>query len=164
MRAVADAGPLIHISWIGRLDILRLVFDELVAPVAVRDEVLRAGPDMPGAAALRDAFAAGWLTVQPVIDTARVEALRPGLDRGEAEAIVLMREVNADLILLDDGRARHFATQQGLPLTGTVGILRTARDRGLVPAVLPLLSELRLRGFRISAGLVERIRREENRS
>lgn len=46
-------------------------------------------------------------------------------------------------------------------MTGTLGILRTARDRGLVPAVLPLLAELRRLGFRISDELVAEVRREE---
>lgn len=161
MRVVTDAGPLIHISWIDRLDLFPLLFDKVVAPVAVRDEVLRADPDIPGSAALREAFAAGWLTVQPVGDKANVDLLRATLDRGEAEAIVLMRETKADLILLDERRARRYATQQGLSLTGTVGVLRTARDRGLIPAVLPSLVELRRRGFRISAEMEERIRREE---
>ena len=44
-----------------------------MAPLAVRDEVLRAGPEIPGVTAIRDAFAAGWLTVQPVTDRAAVE-------------------------------------------------------------------------------------------
>jgi predicted nucleic acid-binding protein len=55
----------------------------------------------------------------------------------------------------------HDAAQRGLPMTGTLGILRTARDRGLVPAVLPLLAELRRLGFRISDELVAEVRREE---
>ncbi len=161
MRAVTDAGPLIHLSWIGRLDLLPLLFDELVAPVAVRDEALRAPPDIPGVTALRDAFAAGWPAVRPVVDVAAVETLRAGLDQGEAEAIVLMREADADIVLLDERRARQYAAQRGLSMTGTLGILKTARDRGHVPAVLPLLAELRQRGFRIRDELVAEIRREE---
>lgn len=161
MRAVSDAGPLIHLSWIDRLDLLPLLFDEIVTPVAVRDEVLRAGPDIPGATSLREALAAGWPSVRPVRDRAAVEALRAELDHGEAEAIVLMRELDADIVLLDDRRARVYALQLGLSVTGTLGILRAARDRGLLPAVLPLLAELRRRGFRISAELVEQIRQEE---
>lgn len=57
MRAVANAGPLIHLSWIGRLDLLPALFDEVLVPLAVQDEVLHAGPDVLGLAALRAAFA-----------------------------------------------------------------------------------------------------------
>lgn len=161
MRAVSDAGPLIHLSWIDQLDLLRTLFDEVVAPLAVRDEVLRAGPDVPGVAAIRGAFAAGWLTMQPVADPTAVGMLTAELDRGEAEAIVLMREARADVLLLDERRARGHAQREGLPMAGTIGILRLARDRGLVPAVAPLLEELRRRGFRVGAELVERVRRED---
>lgn len=161
MRAVADSGPLIHLSWIDRLGLLPSIFDEVIAPAAVRGEVLRAGSGVPGVVALQRAFSAGWLTAQRVADTARVESLRARLDRGEAEAIVLMEETDADLILIDDRRARHYAAEQGLALTGTIGILQTARARGLIPAVPPLLVELRRLGFRVSVELEDRIRREE---
>ncbi|HLB12979.1 MAG TPA: DUF3368 domain-containing protein, partial [Dehalococcoidia bacterium] len=83
------------------------------------------------------------------------------LDPGEFEAIALMREVEAGVLLLDDRRARATGERLGLPLTGTVGILRAARQRGLVPAVVPILEELRRLGFRISDGLVDDLRREE---
>lgn len=161
MRAVTNAGPLIHLSWIGHLNLLPAVFVEVLVPPAVQDEVLRADSDVLGLGALREAFAADWLKVRPVADSAAVATLRTDLDRGESEAIVLMREVGADLLLLDDRRARTVAQRQGLPLTGVIGILRLARDRELVPAVMPLLDELRRHGFRISTDIVEQIRREE---
>lgn len=132
-----------------------------MAPPAVRDEVLQPGPDIPGVAAIRDAFAAGWVAVRPVVDRAAVTRLLTELDRGEAEAIVLMREAGADVLLLDERRARTHAQQEGLPITGTIGVLRLARDRGLVPAVAPLLDELRRRGFRVGTDLVDRIVRKE---
>lgn len=161
MSAVSNSGPIIHLSWIGRLDLLRIFFGDVVVPIAVRDEVLRAGPHVPGIAAIREAFAAGWLIVQPVSNVAAVMALRPGLDAGEAEAIVLMREVQAAVLLVDERRARARALQVGLPITGTLGILRSARREGLLSAVEPLLEELRRGGFRASASLVEEIRRED---
>lgn len=161
MRAVGDAGPLIHLSWIGKLGLLSQLFDELLIPVAVRDEVLRARPGTPGIRAVTKALEAGSLSVEPVVDSAAVEALRASLDPGEAEAIILMHQTDADIILLDDRRARRLATERGLPVSGTLGILRTARDRDLIPAVLPLVIDLRARGFRISDELVAVIRRKE---
>ncbi len=63
MRAVANAGPLIHLSWIDELDLLPALFEEFLVPLAVRDEVLRASPDVPGVPALGAAFTSDWLTV-----------------------------------------------------------------------------------------------------
>ena len=84
-----------------------------------------------------------------------------GLDRGESEAIVLFRKSAAHLLLIDERRGRAYYEREGVPVTGTIGILRRARERGLIPAVAPLLDELRAQGFRITTGLVEQIRREE---
>ena len=83
MRAVSNAGPIIHLSWIGRLDLLAALFDAVLVPLAVRDEVLRAGPHVPGIQSIRVALASGCLSVQPVLDSAAVVQLTADLDRGE---------------------------------------------------------------------------------
>ena len=161
MRAVSSAGPIIHLSWIDRLNLLPQLFEEILVPVAVRDEVPRAAPDVPGIPAIRGAFEAGWLVVHVVRDPAAVAQLRAELDQGEAEAITLMAETGVDLLLLDERRARVNALRRGLPITGTIGILHKARERGLVKVVSPLIEELRLHGFRISVELLEELRRED---
>jgi uncharacterized protein len=161
MRVVSNAGPLIHLSWIGQLDLLRHLYDELIVPIRVRVEVLQADDDVHGVSELRAAFESGWVHVHLAGSRKDVEALESILDSGESEAIVLARELQADLLLLDDRRARREAERQGMPMTGTIGILQTARDRGLVPAVLPLLTELRSLGFRSTETLFEQIRQEE---
>ncbi len=76
MRAVANAGPIIHLSWIGRLELRAALFEEVVVPLAVREKVLRAGPHVPGVQALRDAFARGALRGRPVLDSAAVLSSR----------------------------------------------------------------------------------------
>ncbi len=87
-----ETGPLIHLPWIGHLNLLPDVFEEGLAPVAVQDEALRAGASVPGLLALREAFAVNWLKVRPVTDPGAVATVQTDLDRGESEAIVLMRE------------------------------------------------------------------------
>ncbi|MCL4532115.1 MAG: DUF3368 domain-containing protein [Actinobacteria bacterium] len=161
MRAVSNAGPIIHLSWIGYLNLLSQLFDEILVPIAVRDEILRPAPEVPGVPEIHAAFQAGWLAVRAVTDLTRAEQLRADLDPGEAEAIALAEELGADLLLLDERRARAVAVSRRIPIAGTLGILRKARERGLVQMVSPLIDELRLRGFRISAELVEELRREE---
>jgi uncharacterized protein len=80
VSAVSNSGPIIHLSWIGRLNLLRTFFGNVVVPIAVRDEVLRAGPHVPGMTDIREAFAVGWLSVQirPPSSSARIhERLMP---------------------------------------------------------------------------------------
>ena len=80
---------------------------------------------------------------------------------GEAAALELTRQLRADIVLLDDRRARVEAERLGMPMTGTVGLLKQARDRGMIPSVMPALAELRRLGFWCSDALIERIQREE---
>jgi hypothetical protein len=69
VSAVSNAGPIIHLSWIGRLEPWPTLFDRIVVPLAVRDEELRGGPQVPGITAIHDAFTTDRLTVQPVSDS-----------------------------------------------------------------------------------------------
>lgn len=163
MKAVAEAGPIIHLSWISRLDLVSALFEAVLIPPGVQYEVLRAGLEVLGVTAIRAAIAAGSLRVEPITDPLAVSQLQraTGLDRGEAEAMALLRQAGAGLLLTDERRARRYAEREGLPVTGTIGILGRARDRGMVAAVAPFLDDLRHQGFWISAGLLERVRREE---
>jgi len=161
VRAVSNAGPLIHLSWIDRLDLLDELFEEVVVPDGVADEILRTGTDVVGGDAIRAALAAGWLPVRAVTDKAEVAALTANLGQGEAETLVLMAQENGDLLLVDDRRARDEAERRGVPFTGTIGLLREARERGLIEAAHPLVLRLRRMGFWVSGDLVDRLEREE---
>ena len=54
------------------------------------------------------------------------------LHKGEAEAIVLAKEFSANLILLDDPKARATASHMGLERIGTIGILQLALKQGIL--------------------------------
>ncbi|HYU17141.1 MAG TPA: DUF3368 domain-containing protein, partial [Chloroflexota bacterium] len=92
---------------------------------------------------------------------AEVAALTANLGQGEAETLVLMAQENGDLLLVDDRRARDEAERRGVPFTGTIGLLREARERGLIEAAHPLVLRLRRMGFWVSGDLVDRLEREE---
>jgi predicted nucleic acid-binding protein len=53
------------------------------------------------------------------------------------------RELNAELVLLDDAAGRREALALRMRITGTVGVLRLAAERGLidVPGVVSQLRE-----------------------
>ncbi|GHU66768.1 hypothetical protein FACS189447_08230 [Spirochaetia bacterium] len=85
---------------------------------------------------------------------ARAKAL--ALDPGETEALALYWDTNADLLLIDELNGRQTALSEGINVTGTVGILITAKQKGFVPAIRPLLDILRTFNFYISDSLYHR--------
>ena len=163
-RVVLDAGPVIHLSWLHRLDLLPALFEEVLIPPAVRDEVLASPGGTLGLDAIRDALDRGGLAVREQPAEAPPAAGAPVLGAGEAEAIALAVAVTADLFLSDDATARRTAAARGLAVTGTIGVLKAGRERGLVDAVLPHVLELRRLGLWMSESLIEAVRGEEQGS
>jgi predicted nucleic acid-binding protein len=147
---VCNAGPLISLARIGRLDLLPALFGEIIVPPAVHREVTN-DESLPGAKNLANA---DWLKIGEVQDRSSVERLLASLDSGEAEVLVLARELAATAAI-DEKRGRHLAAELGVPQTGTVGILLMAKQAGLVHLVRPLLDHLVAKGVRLSSRLYE---------
>ncbi|WP_235507119.1 DUF3368 domain-containing protein [Thermococcus barophilus] len=79
---------------------------------------------------------------------------------GEAEAIVLAKELNANLIILDEKIPRIIAKSLGLTVVGSLAILFIAKKRGIIGEDLDLLiNELRTKGVRFSDKVIEELRR-----
>lgn len=84
--------------------------------------------------------------------------MRLELDAGEAEAIACALEINADLLLLDERRARETAQRLGLKFIGILGVLTEAKRRQLIPRIRPVLDNLRHQaGFWVTDALYQRV-------
>ena len=84
-----------------------------------------------------------------------VNLLRQDLGAGESEAIVLAREVEADVLLMDERRGRNAAKRLGLTCTGLVGVLLEARRLGVLTDAESIGQALRdIAGFWISDDLM----------
>jgi predicted nucleic acid-binding protein len=87
-----------------------------------------------------------------------VTVLQMELDVGEAEAIALAKELAADLLLMDGRRGRDIAARLGLRVIGLLGVLIEAKHRGMIPAVKPILDDLKAKaGFWVSQQLYARV-------
>ncbi|MFM7091785.1 MAG: DUF3368 domain-containing protein [Bacteroidota bacterium] len=86
-----------------------------------------------------------WIRIEQIQDRKSI-AYFLDLDKGEAEAIILASEIEADLILLDEALGRYHAKHAGLKVTGTIGVLIKAKKRGLISELKPLIFELREKG------------------
>ena len=159
MKIVSNSSPLITLARIGRLDILRQLYNEIVIPEAVWHEVVVEGAEHPGAEAVRSA---PWIVRQAVANRPLVQALRQELDAGEAEAIALAMEIGTVLLLMDERLGRDTARHLGIRYTGVVGVLIEAKHKGLVQTIKPLMDTLRdLAGFHVSEVLYRRILQDE---
>ncbi|MGB3557770.1 MAG: DUF3368 domain-containing protein, partial [Geitlerinemataceae cyanobacterium] len=90
-----------------------------------------------------------------------VNTLQIQLDPGEAEAISLALELNANRLLIDERLGRSIATQYGLKIRGILGLLINAKEQGLIQVLKPILDDLIDRaGFRVRQDLYDRILQE----
>ena len=64
------------------------------------------------------------------------------LDKGEAETIILAEELQADIVLIDEKFARNFAEIRGLKLSGSLGVLLEAKNRGIISQIKPLIEKM----------------------
>ena len=95
-----------------------------------------------------------WISIQT---PATSPQLPSGLHRGEMDAIALAEELHAGLILMDDAAGVRFALERGLTITGTLGVLVEAAQKGWVQ-IEGALSKLKNTDFRASPDLYERAR------
>lgn len=58
---------------------------------------------------------------------------------------------------MDDWKARKIAEQIGLTITGPLGIILKAKEKGIIPKVKPLLDKIKLTNFRLSQDLEKEI-------
>ena len=119
MRVVSNASPLIFLSKLGELDLLEFCFSEINIPEAVRIEI--GDLPLPSFVQVKKISEFGRHYVAGAVGTLHV---------GELEAMVLAKEIEADLVLLDDLRSRRKAERMGLKILGTIGLLKLASAKG----------------------------------
>lgn len=147
MIIVSDTSPITSLLQIGRISILSALYQDVVIPVEVANELKRFHTALPD-----------FIRVLPVTNRARLERLQSELDPGEAAAIALMLEGKGDLLLMDERRGRRVAAREGLAVVGVIGVLIEARQRGIINSLAAVIAELEtIAGFRISPHLKQRV-------
>ena len=122
----------------------------LMIPQAVYDEVVIKGRGKPGAVEVENAK---WILHKEVFNKELVKVLNVILSIGECEAIVLAKETEADLIILDDEKAREIAEAEGLKVAGLISFVIRAKQKGKLKEVRPIIDKLQQKGFFISKEL-----------
>ncbi len=142
---VADTGPLNYLVLIGASDLPPRLFETVLVPQAVCDELRH--PAAPAAVRAWAAEPPAWLDVRHMPAGANEDPAWRALDAGERAALALARALNADLVLMDDRVGVAVAHRHGFAVTGTLGVLDLAAGRGLID-LSDALTRLRATNFR----------------
>ena len=155
MIVVSNTSPITNLAAIGQLNLLQQLYQQIVIPQAVYQELTRYGETIPGAIEVQTL---PWIQRQTVADRTLVTSLSYQLHEGESEAIALAIELNADWLLIDEQLGRKVASERGLRLAGIIGTLIEAKRRGFISAVKPYLDDLITRAdFWVSQALYARV-------
>ena len=154
MIVVSNTTPILSLYKIGRLELLSDLFKQVIVPQAVYNEISILGRGKPG----HDAFdLVNYISVKQIENVLAASLLRSQLDYGEAETIVLAQEMGADVLILDEKKARKIAQANSQKVIGTIGILQMAKDKGLIPNIKTALDALIENGIWINQKLYKAV-------
>ena len=163
MLVVSDATPLIYLARIGRIQLLKTLFQHIQIPREVKVEVVDRGKEKKysDAYVVEEAFNEGWITVGKLRrnneEKANILIEATGIDLGEAEAILLTRQKAEETVLMDQADARTVARQFGLKPRGTLYLIILSARRGMLSRkdAKEVLSKLLEANFRISTKIYD---------
>jgi predicted nucleic acid-binding protein len=141
MRVVVNTTPIISLAAIGQLDLLQRLFGQVSLAEAVYQE-LKAKPGYYG----HDEIDQPWIEVRAIHGRLYKQLLLNQLDSGEAETIILAKELDADFVIIDENLGYRFAAHAGLTPIRTLSLLLRAKERRDIPAVKPLLDAMIAKG------------------
>ena len=155
MIVVSDTSALCNLAIVDHLWLLESIYQTVIIPdVVARELTAASNPIIPAI------LQVGWIQPQPLTNSELANQLQQerGLDAGEANAIALALELQADDLLIDERLGRQEALRLGLSIIVILGILLVAKQRSLIPQVQPVMDTLISQaGFRVSSHLYQRV-------
>ncbi|MEW6418626.1 MAG: DUF3368 domain-containing protein [Nitrospirota bacterium] len=149
MKIVCDSSTIIALERINHLWLLEKLAEDILIPHAVNKEIkTKRGINLPSC-----------LSVQEAKNKLYIRRNRKDLHIGEVESIALAKEVKADLIILDDRKARKLAEKEGLKVSGLLALIIMAKERGIIKRVKPIVDDLKNHNFFVGRDLYDEILR-----
>ena len=147
---VSDDSPLIVLLKTNKLSILQKLFTKIIVPKAVYQEITAKEQE-------KQIFdKTDWIEIRDIKNSELNNLLEKLIDKGEAEAIILAKELKTSL-LVDDAKARKYAILLNVEVIGTLGLLKMAKKRGIIPSVKETISDMLAEGYYIEDKLIARI-------
>jgi len=154
LSAVVNSTPLISLHDIGKLDILSKMYDTVYIPHGVYEEV-----SIDGDINKDTLLSFTNFSIQHIANESAKRYFKSVLHKGEVEVMILADELKADICIIDDKLAREYAKHLGLKLTGTLGLLVKAKERGFIDSVTPLIDAMIQNEIYIGKFLYENVKK-----
>ena len=151
-KVVVNTTPLIALSHVGQLDILKKLYGEIMIPEAVYRELSVKTESICKKAVDRSLE---WIRVENINNQMAKAMYKTQLHDGEVEVMILSKEMAADVVIIDDANAKKHAKYLGLPVTGTLGVLIKAKQDGYINELRPILNQMVENSIYISQSLIE---------
>ena len=149
---VINTSPLISLvaAW-GNLDRLQPLYQEILVPFEVVQEILQGGLNNFGVAEFQSA---NWLLQQehPVSIS---PFLRNSLDLGEASVIQLALDRSIETVCIDEAVGRRIARLNGLTLTGSIGVLLKAKQHDPTMSIKTAIGNMLNHNIRLSQTVID---------
>lgn len=152
MLIVADTSALIAVAVYDGFDLLDQLFDKVVVPASVFRESTKADKPEAQRLALYLSDKVAETSITPTL------SLPSHLGEGEVDAMRLYQELKADMLLLDDLRARKVAKFNHIKVMGSLGLLLLAKRRHLIESISPYLTRLEQSNIHIADDLLSQVK------
>lgn len=136
MIVVSNTTPIISLCSIYQVELLKKLFGKIIVSKAVYREVK--GKNRFG----YQEIDADFFEVRDIRGKMYLGFLTNELDQGEAESILLAKELQADILIIDERMGYKIAQSQGLFVIGTLTILAMAKTDGYIENVKPFIDTL----------------------
>lgn len=153
---IVDSSPLIVLLKSNLEYILPKLFDEIILPQSVSDEIL-AGQSND--IAKQKLPTISWLKIFPDANPNHL-TINVNLGKGEIAVLNLALEMSFARVVLDDFAARKSAKDLKIPFIGTGGLLVLAKQNNLIPSVADALKEVQNNGLWLSDSVIEMIKQK----
>ncbi len=168
MPAVSDTSPLIWLAKTGKINLLKLLFEEITIPKEVYEEAVEKGLEhgFSDAIIIKECVNQGWIKLSKLKPKdhdliQRIYEHAFEIHQGEAQAIVLAREMGS-LLLIDESAGRALAKAWGLKVKGTIYVIMSALRTGLIDQTEAKETVLTMvtKGFRLEPNLLAKLIKE----
>lgn len=153
-KIVVNSTPLIALNKIGKLYLLKSIYGEIIIPYAVYEEVIVESNSRDTNDFIKES---GFIKIMEIKNHEAKKLFVTSLHKGEVEVMILAKELDADLCIIDDLLARRYAKYYNLTITGTIGVILKAKELCIIGAVKPIINELIDSGIYIDTKLYNKV-------